>query len=56
MLLGQLRKQKKDYIWKEIFEQNNLKFNRKYLINGSNYNREDKVKMALNLAKQDLDK
>lgn len=41
------------HTWKQIFIENNLIFNKKYLINGSNFNKSEKVKKALELAKQD---
>lgn len=38
-------------VWQEIFADNGLEFNKKYLINGSNYVRSEKVEKALVLAK-----
>lgn len=40
-------------VWEEIFKDRELKFDRKYLVNGSNYRRLEKVTSALNLAKKD---
>lgn len=40
-------------VWERIFSSNGLKFDTKYLVNGSNYNRSRKVVLALELAKKD---
>lgn len=40
-------------VWQRIFEQNHLRFDKKYLINGSNYLKDDKVRKALYLARID---
>lgn len=37
--------------WEEIFKSNNLKFDKKYLINGGNYQRPEKVRLALEMAR-----
>lgn len=39
--------------WEAIFEENGLDFHRKYLRNGSNYERPHKVRAALDLAIED---
>ena len=39
--------------WKEIFKQEGLEFNKIYLKNGNSYNKESKVKFALELARID---
>jgi hypothetical protein len=40
-------------IWKKIFKDNGLVFDKKYLINGSNYNKIEKVNLALELARKE---
>lgn len=39
--------------WKVIFTENGLVFDKKYLINGANYEKDYKVKLALELARKD---
>ena len=40
-------------VWERIFEEEGLVFNKKYLINGGNYKKIEKINMALDLAKQE---
>jgi hypothetical protein len=40
-------------IWKLLFQHNDLDFHPKYLINGSNYRKEYKVNLALELARKE---
>lgn len=40
-------------IWRQIFEMNGLKFDTKYLVNGSNYEKEHKIIDAIMMAKID---
>lgn len=40
-------------MWEDIFDDNNLVFDLKYLKNGSNYLRPHKVQLALDLAKKE---
>lgn len=40
-------------VWEEIFNKEGLKFNKKYLVNGSNYKKIKKVELALELARKD---
>lgn len=40
-------------IWDMIFAKHNLDFKPKYLINGSNYNKPEKIEKALELARRD---
>lgn len=40
-------------VWEEIFTMNLLKFDPKYLVNGSNYNKVRKVRLALDMARED---
>jgi NTP pyrophosphatase (non-canonical NTP hydrolase) len=40
-------------VWENIFKENGLEFNKKYLVNGSNYKKIDKVNKALNLARSE---
>ena len=40
--------------WETIFKNENLIFDKKYLTNGSNYEKPEKVQMALALAKMDI--
>jgi hypothetical protein len=39
-------------IWEEIFASHGLEFHPKYLMNGSNYHKEEKVKAAIALARK----
>lgn len=43
-------------VWMDIFFKNSLTFDPKYLINGSNYNKIEKVRLALELARRDQGK
>jgi hypothetical protein len=42
--------------WIATFEHNNLEFDPKYLINGSNYNKPEKIEAALELARREQGK
>tara|TARA_Y100000310_G_scaffold209055_1_gene209686 strand:+ start:131 stop:502 length:372 start_codon:yes stop_codon:yes gene_type:complete len=39
--------------WRRIFSENGLQFDKKYLVNGGNYGRPHKVKLALELARRE---
>lgn len=38
-------------VWKTIFEQEGLRFSKRYLINGSNHAKQSKIELALRLAR-----
>jgi hypothetical protein len=40
-------------VWEDIFNEHNLEFHPKYLVNGSNYFKYNKVLLALELARKD---
>jgi len=40
-------------VWHKIFDDAKLEFKVKYLVNGGNYDRPEKVKLAIDLAKMD---
>lgn len=40
-------------VWEEIFRKEGLSFDKKYLINGGNYERPHKVQLALDLARSE---
>lgn len=40
-------------VWEGIFRQHDLKFDPKYLINGSNYEKPNKIRLALELARRE---
>lgn len=42
--------------WEVIFDDNDLVFNPKYLVNGSNYKKEWKIKLALDIARKEQGK
>jgi hypothetical protein len=40
-------------VWEVIFKENGLVFNKKYLINGSNYEKIEKINKALDMARKE---
>ena len=43
--------QKRLTVWQHIFESNDLQFDKKYLVGGSNYQKQQKIDAALTLAR-----